>query len=300
MLNIIKEELLVLNIFKSKRQKIKESADEAFNRVIDSFKGMDATEIAAILDMAAHIKESSLSASPGDNVYQLAFNDPLLLDEEKAFYYLDYWTKTIKSRADGYTGQAFAGAMSIWWLSLAACTISELRFRGRELWGLLEEGFMHVSYPFPSELIPKGLEPKEHKADVEDSQNFKTAKIALELLSSQISLAYDEENLQGFQKKLYSIISRGYIFGFTDAILQLSGTESDGESLAIITMVFQEIYGQEVFIDLITLSLSEQDDPKFNEAKKVGILELLAFTRERSPPQGLFKYLVFGDLNKEL
>ena len=150
----------MFGLFKSKRQKWKEKSTKAFDNIIPSIQGMDSQEIGGILDIAAKIKRSSLLTAPQDDPYHYAFNDPMKLGEERAFYYLEYWQKTMEEWAGTIEGNAKVGAMSIWWLSLSACNIAELRIRGRELWSLLERGFEHCNYHEPDSLIPNGLSPK--------------------------------------------------------------------------------------------------------------------------------------------
>ncbi|MEZ5588972.1 MAG: hypothetical protein R3E46_18045 [Sedimenticolaceae bacterium] len=149
----------MFNFFKSKRERLKDQADAAFKNFIPSLQGMAPDEIAFVLDLAAHIKESSLLTEPDDSLYWAAFEDPCAIPEDRAISMLHHWKNTMYGWSGSPQDMAKVGALSIWWLSLAAGTIPEVRVQGRAMWGELSRGFPLCQYENPVELIPNGLEP---------------------------------------------------------------------------------------------------------------------------------------------
>lgn len=150
----------MFSLFKSDRTRWKEKASRVFDSYIPSLQGMAADEIAAVLDVAAKIRDSSLMTEDESDTYRLAFDDPVMVPECDAWKYLEHWQRTMVAWSGSQEGLAKVGALSVWWLSLAAGTFPELRLRGREMWEELERGFELCGYFQPDRMQPKGLEPR--------------------------------------------------------------------------------------------------------------------------------------------
>ena len=148
--------------FKSARNRWRDEAKKLFDVAIDCFNGLEEHEIGGGLDLAKNIKDSLiLEIRPKDTNISNVFNDPMLVSEQASLDYLKRWnTEFLLTPARTIEDQATVGAVMIWWLSLAAGTVGELRFRGSELWGLLATGFPYCKNFDPKVDAPRGLEPR--------------------------------------------------------------------------------------------------------------------------------------------
>jgi hypothetical protein len=89
--------------------------------------------------------------------------------------------------------------------------------------------------------------------------------------------------------------SRGYIFGFVDAVLQRSGIPNDGDALALITIAHMRLFGDDLGPKMVGLSMKDQQDQVFKNGAVKGGREILAFLDDKSerppPPFGLSDHL---------
>jgi len=122
---------------------------------------MDDDEIAVVLDLAKQLKGSMLQKVSSQDIYTpLVFLQPAELKEETSITYLETWYQQKLSGGRSQEEIATAGALAIWWLSLAAATFAETRFKGKEMWSQLSRGFAHCQLFQPNIDVPKGLEPQ--------------------------------------------------------------------------------------------------------------------------------------------
>ena len=149
----------MFGLLKSKKEKMKDKVENAFNTMLISIEGLAADEIGYILDQAIRVKDASVLLESEGSSNILAYEDPLCLDEDTSMVYLEHWIKIMDNWGAMPEYQQKISGLMIWWLSLAACTFPDKRIRGRKLWLLLVAGFNHCSSSEPFSLIPKGLEP---------------------------------------------------------------------------------------------------------------------------------------------
>ena len=148
----------MFGLFKPQRQRLKEEGERMFNNYLPALEGMAPDEIGFVLDFAVRIKHSTSLYGTGREEL-LLFEDPVMLSEKYAFETLRLWKQTMKAEAGSTQGMAKIAALSIWYLSVLSVHISELRIRGRDLWGQLERGFDYCQEFDPENDIVKGLEP---------------------------------------------------------------------------------------------------------------------------------------------
>jgi hypothetical protein len=148
----------MLSIFKSKRNWWRDEAAKLFEVYISSLKGLDAEEIGAVLDLAVQGRNTLFQyAALNNDMFTLqALADPISLPEDKGLTLLEVWHRQMKSSSDP-ANVALAGALTIWWLSLAGGIFAELRMRGREMWDVLARGFAHSETFSPYDDIPRGV-----------------------------------------------------------------------------------------------------------------------------------------------
>ena len=149
----------MFGIFASKRNKWKKRLTRSFDTYIPGLKGMDDEEIGFLLDQASHIKSSSLMLLKEDDPSILFWNDPLMIKEKDALERLEFWHKWMLGWSrEGVQGNSKVSSMMVFFHSLGAMTIVELRVRGKEMWKELSRGFPHCGAFNPKEDIPKGFE----------------------------------------------------------------------------------------------------------------------------------------------
>src|SRR5215813_6379514 len=143
--------------FKSKRNWWRDEARKLLDVYVDCLKGMDGPEIGSALDMAKRLKDSMLEKIPAQDTYTpLAFSEPRAISEQLSLSYLAEWHKKMQPTLTQSTMDfAAVGAFAIWWLSLAAGTFAELRFRSREMWSHLARGFQYCETFNPELDIPR-------------------------------------------------------------------------------------------------------------------------------------------------
>ena len=148
----------MLGLFKSKRNKIKEKGEKAFSNCIPTLKGMDGSEIGFVLDQAVRIKYASTIFGSDEDALEIFIN-PMAVPETIAFGILEEWERHMISLAGSVEGRAKIGYLSIWYLSVIACQIGELRLKGREMWAELERGYQYTEIFDPAVDYVVCLEP---------------------------------------------------------------------------------------------------------------------------------------------
>ena len=148
---------MIFNLFKSKRQRLKDEGEAFFENFVATLKGMSGEEIGYVLDTAAGIKNTTtLYGTKKDEL--LLFEDPLMIPQEEAFETLQLWKIYMQENSASLEGLNKIGALSIWYLSILSTHVGELRIRGREMWGELERGFLYCGVFNPETDCVRGLE----------------------------------------------------------------------------------------------------------------------------------------------
>ena len=148
----------MFGIFASKRNKWRKRLTRSFDTYIPGLQGMDAEEIGFLLDQASHIKSSSLMLLEEDDPAKLFWIDPLMIEEKDALERLDFWHKWMLGWSrEGVQGNSKVSSMMVFFHSLGAMTIVELRIRGKEMWKELSRGFSSCGRFDPNVDIPIGL-----------------------------------------------------------------------------------------------------------------------------------------------
>ena len=147
----------MFGLFASKRTKFAKKGKNLFDVYIPSLKGMTSSEIGFVLAQAVQIKDASTMHGSKEDLVTV-FHDPMLLPETEAFETLRLWERHMLSLNGSLEGRAKAASLSIWYLSVIACQIPELRVRGREMWAELQRGYEEASFN-PDEDAVIGLEP---------------------------------------------------------------------------------------------------------------------------------------------
>ena len=148
----------MFGLFKSQRSKFKEKGLRAFDNFLPALKGMEADEIGFVLDGAAGVKNATTMYGSKQDALEI-FRDPLMVQEGIAFGTLKEWEQHIFSISETVEGQSKIAFIMIWYLSVIACQIPELRLQGRELWGELERGYKYTDIFDPDKDSVLGLEP---------------------------------------------------------------------------------------------------------------------------------------------
>lgn len=154
----------MFNIFKSRREKIKEQGIKILNHIIPTIQGMNTEQIAYTLDFAKRIKMSTtMYGEHKDDL--ILFEDPSLLGEDEAFDNIVIWDSHVATLIqDGSLESSDkAGALLIWYVSVLTNCIPELRFEGIKMWRELDRGFSNCEYFNPAEDIPKSFRDYKDK-----------------------------------------------------------------------------------------------------------------------------------------
>lgn len=149
----------MFGLFENKKTKWKKKLIKSLDVYIPGIKGLDSEEIGMMLDKAWLIKDSSLMMLDENDPGRLYWEDPLLIDADKAIDRLDYWLKWMQGwSAEGVEGNAKVAAFNIFFFSLGTGVYADLRYRGKEMWKELSRGFKHCKAFDPKKDIPKGFE----------------------------------------------------------------------------------------------------------------------------------------------
>jgi len=111
-------------------------------------------------------------------------------------------------------------------------------------------------------------------------------------LSAQKYLISDERNM--LPEKAKDIWSLGYIGGYSDALLQRKGIDTDAAGLAIMTIVYMTIFGEEQGPTYFRkfMDLQREGDPKIIEGMKQGGNEVYTWLSDTDKvPMGWSRYV---------
>jgi len=97
----------------------------------------------------------------GDDPHAEAlYHDPVAVPDNISIEQLEIFQQMMSAWArEGTGGLEKVGALSVWYLSIAACTFTEQRLLGCNLWAELSRGFTHTQLFDPDEDTVIGLEP---------------------------------------------------------------------------------------------------------------------------------------------
>jgi hypothetical protein len=87
--------------------------------------------------------------------------------------------------------------------------------------------------------------------------------------------------------------SLGYVFGFHDGMLQKMGVNEQTDSLAIMTIGYNKVFGESYGTQTLGKCLWLQSDPEFMRGVLVGGQEAASYLHDPDKrPMGLFDYLL--------
>ena len=131
----------------------------------------------------------------------------------------------------------------------------------------------------------------ESKADV-------YRKTVSGLLSPQLALGRESAR-KAFGAVMTDKRAQGYVLGMHDAMLQALGLRDDKESARnLMESCYKGIFGEQAGFSLLSMSLSNQDDPVFHKGRMEGGGELDAFLDKNARPVGLAAILQGGGPEK--
>ena len=203
----------LFNLMLSDREKIKRQAQKFFDVYLPAIKGMNGEEIATVLDLAAQIKNATTMYGKHEEEMKL-FREPSTIGVHYAYETLFSWLEHARSMSHGQEDQAKAGALAIWWLSVASFQIPELRLLGRELWAELARGFPYTEIFNPELDYVEGLYDHEPSIDQVGLEQTRSDRIAAPSpLSETNSSEYDAWRARVFRTLLFvfDIDLNGYL-----------------------------------------------------------------------------------------
>ena len=149
----------MFSLFENRKTKTKKKIVKALDVYIPGIEGLDPEEIAMMLDQAQFIKESSLMILDENDPGRMYWEDPMMIEEEKALDRIDYWFQWMLGWAsEGALGNSKVASFNIYFYSLGTSIYPDLRVRGKQMWKALSRGFKHCKSFDPKKDIPKGFE----------------------------------------------------------------------------------------------------------------------------------------------
>ena len=149
----------MFGLFQSRKSRTKKKIIKALDVYIPGIEGLDPEEIAMMLDQAQFIKESSLMILDENDPGRMYWEDPMMIEEEKALDRIDYWFQWMLGWAsEGALGNSKVASFNIYFYSLGTPIYPDLRVRGKQMWKALSRGFKHCKSFDPKKDIPKGFE----------------------------------------------------------------------------------------------------------------------------------------------
>jgi hypothetical protein len=98
------------------------------------------------------------------------------------------------------------------------------------------------------------------------------------------------------RSRLDTPFARGYLFGFSDASIQRFGVFDELESLALITVIHETLFGQEIGGRLVHDALRDQRNVEFARGRTAGDEDHFRWRNDRSyAPRSLTDYLLKHD-----
>ena len=149
----------MFSLFENRKTRTKKKIVKALDVYIPGIEGLDPEEIAMMLDQAQFIKESSLMILDENDPGRMYWEDPMMVEEEKALDRIDYWFRWMLGWAsEGALGNSKVASFNIYFYSLGTSIYPDLRVRGKQMWKALSRGFKHCKSFDPKKDIPKGFE----------------------------------------------------------------------------------------------------------------------------------------------
>ena len=149
----------MFSLFENRKTKTKKKIVKALDVYIPGIEGLDPEEIAMMLDQAQFIKESSLMILDENDPGRMYWEDPMMVEEEKALDRIDYWFQWMLGWAsEGALGNSKVASFNIYFYSLGTSIYPDLRVRGKQMWKALSRGFKHCKSFDPKKDIPIGFE----------------------------------------------------------------------------------------------------------------------------------------------
>ena len=149
----------MFSLFENRKTKTKKKIVKALDVYIPGIEGLDPEEIAMMLDQAQFIKESSLMILDENDPGRMYWEDPMMIEEEKALDRIDYWFQWMLGWAsEGALGNSKVASFNIYFYSLGTSIYPDLRVRGKQMWKALSRGFKYCKSFDPKKDIPIGFE----------------------------------------------------------------------------------------------------------------------------------------------
>ena len=149
----------MFSLFENRKTKTKKKIVKALDVYIPGIEGLDPEEIAMMLDQAQFIKESSLMILDENDPGRMYWEDPMMVEEEKALDRIDYWFQWMLGWAsEGALGNSKVASFNIYFYSLGTSIYPDLRVRGKQMWKALSRGFKYCKSFDPKKDIPIGFE----------------------------------------------------------------------------------------------------------------------------------------------
>ncbi len=121
--------------------------------------------------------------------------------------------------------------------------------------------------------------------------------ISHNLLMTQVAMGGALESGDA-QNRLVGHYPFGYVFGFTDAMIQAAGVTDDVQAMANLTIAFTSLFGTDKGSRILGKCFDSQADPVFMAGRKLGGQEAMRWlsARDTFTPMGLVDYLRSGKL----
>jgi hypothetical protein len=100
------------------------------------------------------------------------------------------------------------------------------------------------------------------------------------------------------QKRMVEHYPFGYVFGFTDAMIQSTGVTNDVQVMAHLTLAFTRLFGDDKGARIIANCFDSRGVPEFAAGRGLGAREAMSWVGGRGgfTPSGLVDYLQTGQV----
>lgn len=121
---------------------------------------------------------------------------------------------------------------------------------------------------------------------------------AYNLIMTQLDLGGAFEEDSESQKRFGTYFAFGYMFGFTDSLMQIAGIADEVETLAQMTIAFVRMFGPDKGAKMLGKCIRIQAEPEFKAASMLGRQEIRVWLAhaDANTPQGLAQYLTGSGL----
>jgi hypothetical protein len=123
---------------------------------------------------------------------------------------------------------------------------------------------------------------KKPKAPALSKQADAAIDVAHGTLQMQITLGCASVDI--FERDDYAL---GYVFGFTDGLLQAMGVADELQCIAALAATYEALFHESLGPKLLRRSLDLQGTDNFAKGVSLGGGEAFAFLRDKTPPFGL-------------